>query len=282
MPAIATLKQEIEFNKRLGGLLDALKGIAVQQFQVLERSFKTNPACPSAIATIAATFDLEHLAHPLTRSSGPIGVIAVTSDTGLLGGLNQQVVTAAAQEFRREPGELMVVGERGVTYARERGLSCHHLGGMSEGGRHQLAATVRDYALNRVLSGRLAALSIVYPRAISFTIQRVELIRALPCWEWLREGTVPRGIRSGPVMLESPLPGVLEYLAWLWLGQTMSEVLGYSRLAELAARSVHLESSSQELQRRGKKLWGRYFRERHEIIDRNMRELFAARSLYQS
>ena len=53
-----------------------------------------------------------------------------------------------------------------------------------------------------------------------------------------------------------------------------------SRLAELAARSVHLEGSTQELQRRGKKLHQQYFRRRHEVIDNSMRELFAARSLY--
>ena len=58
------------------------------------------------------------------------------------------------------------------------------------------------------------------------------------------------------------------------------DIFGMSRLAELAARSVHLEGSSQELQRRGKTLQLRYFRERHEVIDRSMRELFASRSLY--
>ena len=280
MANIVRLKQEIQFNNRLSGLLDALKSIAAQQFQALERKFRTNPVFFEVVQTVLGTFDVEHLSHPFTRPEGPKGVIIVTSETGLLGGLNQQVVLAAMQEYRRAPGELIVIGERGVAYIREAGLSCKAFVGIPESARDALAGEVRDYALNQVLSGRLAGLSIAYPRALSFTLQRVELIRVLPCAEWFRAGTVARGIRSGPVLLESPAANVVEYLVWLWLGEKMIEVLKSSRLAELAARSVHLEGSSQELQRRGKKLQLRYFRERHELIDRNMRELFAAKSLY--
>ena len=282
MASLVRLKQEIQFNMRLSGVLDALKSIAAQQFQALERTFKTNDLFFEAIQTIAGTFNLEQFSHPFTQTEGPVGVIVVTSDTGLLGGLNQQVVATAMQEYRRAPGELMVLGERGVAYVQETGLSCHAFSGVADTARPRLAGEVRDYALSRVLSGRLKALTIVYPRALSFTVQRVELMRALPCTQWFRSGNIPRGVRSGPITLESGLAEILEYLVWFWLGEKVFEVLGMSRLAELAARSVHLEGSSQELQRRGQKLWLRYFRERHEVIDRNMRELFAARSLYGS
>jgi ATP synthase F1 gamma subunit len=280
MPALVKLKQDIQFNVRLGGLLDALKSIAAQQFQSLERAFRSNPAFFEAVQTIAGTFDLERMVHPFTQREGPIGVIAVTSDTGLLGGLNQQVVATAVQEYRRTPGELIVIGERGASYVREARLPHHAFPGVLDTGRRALAAQVRDYALNQVLAGRLGALTVVYPRALSFTLQRVELVRVLPCMEWLRSAQTPRGVGGGPILLESNPGSVLEYLVWLWLGERLYEVFGMSRLAELAARSVHLEGSSQELQRRRQKLWLRYFRERHEVIDRNMRELFAARSLY--
>lgn len=282
MAAIAKLKQEIQFNNRLAGLLDALKSIAAQQYQALERKFRANERLFEAARLIVGTFDVEHMAHPYTQTDGPVGVIAVTSDTGLLGGLNQQVVATAVREYRRSPGELMVVGERGLAHLREAGLPCQAFGGIQDTGRAVLAARVRDYALGQVMRGRLAALSIVYARALSFTSQRIELVRALPLGEWFKSGGVPRGVRGGPVLLESPVAGILEYATWVWLSSKLLEVFALSRLAELAARSVHLEGSSQELQRRGKQLQLRYFRERHELIDRNMRELFAARSLYGS
>lgn len=280
MSSIVHLKQEIQFNHRLAGLLDALKAIAAQQFQALERAYKSQSPLFDALEAVAAGLPLERLTHPFTQREGRVGVIVVTSDTGLLGGLNQQVVAAAVQEYRQNPGELIVVGERGAAHVKERGLPCKKFPGILDSGRRALAGKVRDYALSQALAGRLNTLTIVYPRALSFTAQRVELIRALPCTEWLRGNTRHRP--SSAVLLESPLGGVLEYLVWLWLGQQLHDVFGMSRLAELAARSVHLEGSAQELSRRGDKLKLKYFRERHEVIDRSMRELFAARSLYGS
>lgn len=280
MAGLIRLKQDIHFNHQLGGLLDALKSIAAQQFQVLERRFRAHERLFEAIQTIVGTFDVEHMTHPFTKGAGPVGVIAVTSDTGLLGGLNQQVVVTAIREYRRAPGELMVIGERGLASLRESGLPAKAFGGIQEVGRAALAAQVRDYALNRVLTGELGGLSIVYPRALSFTAQRIELVRVLPCTEWFQSSDLPRGVRGGPMLVESSLASLVEYLVWVWLTRKLVEIFNLSRLAELAARSVHLEGSSQELQRRGKKLQLRYFRERHEVIDRNMRELFAARSLF--
>ena len=282
MASLTQLKQEMQFNTHLHGLLEALKSIAAQQFQSLERTIKTHETFFEAIQAIGGTFAVERLSHPFTRRDGPIGVILITSDTGLLGGLNQQVVLTAVKEYRRQPGELLVVGERGLSYVREAGQSCRAFPSAAEPQRRALANQIRDYALNEVLQGRLGGLSIVYPRALSFTLQRVELIRVLPCFEWFQPGTA-RGVRSTmPVLMESSVGQVLEYLVWFWLGQRLYEVLGLSHLAELAARSVHLEGSCQELQRRGQKLKLRYFRQRHELIDRGMRELFAAKALYGS
>lgn len=281
MASLIQLRQEIEFNKSLGLLLEVLRSIAAQQFQVLERSFRSNERLFDAIQTIAALLDLEHFTHPFTQAGGPVGVIMVTSDTGLLGGLNNQVVALALQEYQQNPGEMIVIGRRGASALQEQGLPCREFPGIQDMGRRLLACQVRDYAFEQLARFKLGALNIVYPRALSFTVQRVELARAVPCQGWLAApGTALGGFRGGTILLESPRGKVLEYLVWLWLGEKLFEVLGTSRLAELAARSVHLEGSTQELQRQGKQLQQKYFRKRRELIDSSMRELFAARSLY--
>ena len=279
MPALTQLKQDIQFNTRLGALLNVLKSIAAQQFQVLEERWTSNASFFDAIQTIAGTFNLEGFAHPFTQG-GPVGVIAVTSDTGLLGGLNQQVVTMAMREFRREPGEFIIVGKRGLAYTQEHRVTCREFPGIQDDKRRELADEVRNYVLDQVLQGKLGSVVIVYPKALSFTLQRVEAIQALPCQGWLQAGATARGVRGGMMLMESSLRRILEYLVWAWLGEKLYEVFGSSRLSELAARSVHLEGSSQELQRRRNKLLRRYFRERHEVIDRSMRELFAAKAIF--
>ena len=278
MANLTQLKKEIGFTGQLGSLLNVIKAIAAQQFQLLERSLHFNPAFFEAITAIAATFDLNRLSHPLTNGVGPAGVIAVTSDAGLLGGLNQQVILAAVRHYRKAPGELIVIGKRGVRYAMEQRVPFREFPGAQDETRRALAEQVRDYALNQVLAGRFGSLTIVYPRASSFTVQKVESAAAVPCQSWLQTAKVARGVR-GRLLMESSTANILEYLVWSWLGQKLFEVLGMSRLAELAARAVHLEMSSQELQRRKDKLRRKYFRERHEVIDRGMRELFAAKAL---
>ncbi len=281
MAGITQLKKEIQFNGRLGGLLGILKSIAAQQYQALEETLKTNPALFESLQAIAGMFNLDRISHPFTKGSGPVGVIAVTADAGLLGGLNQQVITAALREHRKEPGELMVVGARGVSYVREHRYACREFPGIQEDTRRSLAEQVRDYALNRVLQHHLGSLVIAYPRAVSFAVQRVEIIQALPCQSWLKgaDPAVPR--MGGPILMESPVERVLEYVVWVWLAEKLYDVFGSSRLSEFGARSAHLESSTQELNRRRTRFMRRYFRERREIIDRGMRELFAARSIFE-
>jgi F0F1-type ATP synthase gamma subunit len=239
-----------------------------------------NPDIFEALQAIAGTFTLERMEHPFTKPRGPAGVIAITSDAGMLGGLNQQVVTAALREYRKEPGEIILVGRRGVSYVREQRAVCREFPGIQDDSRRKLAEEVRDYALNRVLQRHLGSLFIAYPRSVNFSIQRIEVIPVLPCQAWLKGSDAARPARSGPILMESPPERVLEYIVWVWLAEKLNEVFGSARLAEFGARAAHLEGSTQELQRRKGRLMRRYFRERREVIDRGMRELFAARAIF--
>ena len=53
-----------------------------------------------------------------------------------------------------------------------------------------------------------------------------------------------------------------------------------SRLAEFAARFLHLEECTQKLEDMDQKLKFKYFRLQHEITDRSIREIFAGRLNY--
>ncbi|OGX21857.1 MAG: hypothetical protein A3K54_01300 [Omnitrophica WOR_2 bacterium RBG_13_44_8] len=66
-------------------------------------------------------------------------------------------------------------------------------------------------------------------------------------------------------------------MVYLLLGHKFHEIFGLSRLAELSARFVHLEDSEGKIDQLNKQLRLQYYRQRHEMIDRSMRELFAAR-----
>ena len=93
-------------------------------------------------------------------------------------------------------------------------------------------------------------------------------------------GVNPAQNYDANMIIESSLYDIAQYLIYLWMGQKLYDIFGLSRLSEFAARFVHLEESAQKLKDMDAKLQQEYFRVRHELIDRGMRELFSARLLF--
>ena len=146
--------------------------------------------------------------------------------------------------------------------------------------RYLRALQLRDYVLEEVLSGRIGPLKVIYPFAQSIQIQNVMEMDLLPCTKWQPEDGLKWNEHGEDILLESHPEDLVEYLVYLSMGQKFFEILQFARLAEFAARTVHLEESAEKIKEIDKKLELKYFRARHEVIDQQMRELFAARSLY--
>jgi F0F1-type ATP synthase gamma subunit len=186
------------------------------------------------------------------------------------------------RELDKIPGRLVVIGERGKIYAREAGVSYTAFSGIKEEERFAQAIQVRDYLIKKIAEERFGYLKVIFPFPVSFTVQRVEISQFLPFVLPGAGGARPVAVSFADIIFESDPGRIAEYLVYLWMGQKLYEIFGLSRLAEFAARYVHLEESSQKLKDVDKKTRLEYFRVRHEIIDRNMRELFSARLLYAS
>lgn len=280
MKTIAKVKTELEFNRSLTSLIEVLKNIAVAQYRIMEKKMKTFERFFQAIDSLFESIDITKINHPfLNPGNRPPCVIAITSDSGMLGGLNMQIVSCALRELEQAGGgSLVVIGERGKVYARESGVSFVAFGGIKDEDRYFQAMQLRDYIAGKVFDGSIGSLKVVYPRSISFTLQRIEIVSFLP-YSPLQQSSPSS--KTG-VIFESSTADITGYLIYLWMGQKFHEIFGLSRLAEFSARFVHLEESSQKLKDLDNKLRLEYFRIRHELIDRNMRELFSARLLYAS
>jgi len=276
MKTLSNIKKDLEFNSGLSSLIEALKTIAVAQFRTLEQKLTTFKELLLTIESFFEHIDISQVHHQFLNPKNQSQlVVAITSDTGLLGGLNMQVITRALSELGALPGKLVVVGERGKVYARETGVTFVYFSGINDEQRQAQAKQLRDYLLEKILEGSFGGLKVIYPHPVSFTVQRVETVSLLPYQPRL-VNNVNAGNMSG-VILESRPEDLIEYLVYAWIGQKLYEIFGLSRLAEFAARFVHLEGSCQRIKEMDAKIRLEYFRVRHELIDRNMRELFAAR-----
>jgi len=284
MQTLAIIKKDLEFNRGLSSLIEVLKNIAVSQYRSLEQKLKSFDLFMNSVESYFEFVDFSISKHPfLSPVNKNILIVAVTSDSGFLGGLNMQVVSSAVAELEANPGQLVVVGERGKMYVRESGIQFAAFPGITDEGRLFQALQLRDYIYAQVREGKFGFLKVVYPHPESFTVQRIEVVPFLPFLPLARtpqEQTAAQMVKD--VIFESELDDIIEYLAYLWMGQKIYEIFGLSRLAEFAARYVHLEDSLRRLKEIDSKLKLQYFRVRHEIIDQNMRELFSARLLYNS
>jgi ATP synthase F1 gamma subunit len=282
MQALPEIKKDIEFNKGLHGLVEVLKNIAVSHYHVLERKIKSDEKFFNILQNFFNFSKLQSAPHPfLSASERPVGIVAITSDMGLLGGLNMKVMTLALEDYAGSKARLIIVGEKGHALARDRKLSFVAFPGVRDEERFSQAMAIRDYLVEQVLTGKMGAVQVVYPEPVSFLVQKVRKVALLPFAMPVPEGDIEfQRKQAMETIIESRLSDTIEYLISLWMGQMFYQILGFSRLAELSARFIHLENSSQKLQDLEKQLRLRYFRVRHEMIDRSMREIFSARSMY--
>jgi ATP synthase F1 gamma subunit len=277
LPAIH-IKKTIDFNKNFSSLLEVLKLVAVSEYYRLEKSLKTFEPLKEVVNDFFNSIDLTNVNHPfLNPGDKPICVLAVTSDAGLLGGINNQVISKAVDLLRAEEGRLVVIGDRGVGYAQGFGASCISYPGILDHRRFAQSQDIRDFVIRKVISGEYGGLKVVYPRAHSFVVHRVEVETLLP-FSLSDDTQADKGKAAvREVIFESSPPEVVEYLVHIVIGQRLFEIFGMSRVCEQAARYLHLEESCNKIGEMNKKLYLQYFRRRHEVIDANMRELFAAR-----
>lgn len=283
MPYIAEIKKEIEFYKDFASLVETLKNLALFQFHAAQKKFGVFELFPDVIKSFFNMLDIENTNHPFLKETqkGTLGVIAITSDAGLLGGLNNRVMNIATDFSRQRKTEIIVVGKQGQKYVQGLNISIRTLPGLEDNKRASLAMQIRDYIVDEVAKGNLSSVKVVYPQAFSLTMQRIEVQTLLPLNEWLPKTDENTTKNYSDILTESSITDIVEYLAYLSIGQKIYEILGLSRLAEYAARYIHLEESTDKITEDIKKSKLKYFKIRHEIIDQQMRELSAAKAIFK-
>ena len=284
------IRKDLRFNEELLHLIETLKNIAGAQYHMMEKEKQRFDQFMDAFSGFFRVVNLVDVDDPFVRVvSDTLGVVIVTSDSGFMGGLNQGVIRAALQARDAHSGgqaSFVVVGEKGATSIEDRGLEFKFIQGIAQETIYEQAVEVRDHLVSEVLAGRMGKVVVAYPRPLSFTSQTIEVIGLLPCGELFdreaesevsRRSKVGRFLAdAGKVIVESSLSDMLEYLAGVWVTSKLFEVFEDSKLAEFSARAMHLEGSSQKVHKQYNKVKHMASKAAHELIDKGMRESFAA------
>jgi ATP synthase F1 gamma subunit len=229
--------------------------------------------------------------NPLVRVESKVtGVVILTSDSGFMGGLNLRVIRAglrAVESVPQEQVELIVIGDKGAAALGDQSQKMKTFAGINQDTIYEQAVVIKDYLMQEVMAKRMGKVVVASPKALSFSSQTIEVIDLLPCGELFDKGAESEvsahvGARrflaeARNVIVESSFDSMVEYLAGSWVTSKLFEVFEDGKLAEFSARAMHLEGSLQKVEKEYKKVKRKCFKASHELIDKGMRESFAAK-----
>jgi len=286
------LRKDLRFNGELMSLVETLKNVAGSQYHLLEKQKARFEAFMDAFAGFFRVVDLVAVRNPLVQvESLDVGVLIVTSDSGFMGGLNNSIIRAGLEAVGAVPRarrRLIVIGDKGAGAIADQGYEFKHFPGVSQETIYEQAMEVTEYVMAEVLARRIGVLKLAYAKAVSFTMQTVATINLLPCAELFdrdadSEIAAHLGYRrfladARRVIVESAYDDMVEYLASQWVTAKLYEVFEDSKLAEFSARATHLEGSLQKVEKEYAKIKHKCSKAAHELVDKGMRESFAAKS----
>ena len=276
MAIIKKIKEDLESNQELMGLVDILKEISAAQFRKARDQKKRFKTFLDSFESFFKIINLSNSRHPFA-SAGPdkTGIIMITSDHGFMGRLNTQVINTALDYRRNNPAELIILGQRGASFLKDSGEEFTFFPGIGEANRYQLVIELRDYIIRQRLGGKIGRTVLIYPEPTSFVYQKIKMISILPCVE-LFDKNPEFSFTDERIIVESSLDKIVEYLVTTWITHKFFEIFEDSKLSEFAARTLNLENSYQQLLKRNGLLHRQYTRSSHRLIDRNMRDIFGS------
>lgn len=138
------------------------------------------------IADLATRSEGEGLAHPLltARPVRKVELLLLTSDRGLAGGFNSNVIRRASRFLYENTGmeiEVSTVGRKGNDFFRNRGQKMRKdFGYLYQRLNYSQAASVAEEMSARFMRGEVDAVYIVYNEFLSAISQKVTLAQLLP------------------------------------------------------------------------------------------------------
>ncbi|MDD5119983.1 MAG: F0F1 ATP synthase subunit gamma [Candidatus Omnitrophica bacterium] len=273
MIPVGRLKSNLQFNKNLGDLVEVMKLAATSQFNQFRS--KEEPSedfirlLDDVFGVLLSSGAENDLLTP--KDHLPALLFLVSSDEGFLGELNFLLVNKLLSA-RRQEDIVAVAGQQGANYLKEIQINFSFFDSPGEKVDVQLLARIRDYLLSQYLERKVGRVYVVYSRFLNITSQQVELEVLLPLPQ-------ARGSsRPIPHLLIEPDPEkIIEGWIKAWLDFRLFQIFWSAKLAEFAARIMHLEGSVQELGRINSHLRMEYFKYLHSLSDKSIRELTAAR-----
>lgn len=282
--AVLKLKGRLRQELRLIHTLDMLKQISVSEFRHLDSERNRASEFTKSLRSFFRFYGVCGLNdNQLVKNESKVpAVVAISSDSGFLGALNNQIIARAADAYQKNPEtQVIVLGRRGATKLKELGVKCVSFPGIPFPLEYRAAMPLKAYLMNQYMKRQIGSVEIIYAHCHTFTRQSLAtefLLPFVPNEDELGEG-VEKQIEHS--IQEPDFQKIFEYTVSLCFGRRLYEIFWDSKLSEVANRSIELNGRYETLSRKSEKTRSQYFRANHEVIDIGIREIFASRHFFE-
>lgn len=248
MPSLIDLRRRIRSVKNTQQITKAMKMVAAaklrraQERVIASRPFSQNYEKLLANVVAASAGDERVLNNPLlaVRPEKKIQVILMTSDRGLAGAFNANIIKGAQSFLAEKSGvelQMEAVGRKGRDFFRRRlTVSGEHVG-VFDKSLYADADRIAKTAIERYSNSEVDAVYLIYNEFKSVMSQRLTVKKILPV-------PVPEGKASHDYIFEQPPDQLLGKLLPNYVGIMVYAAILESAAAEHAARMVAMDAAS--------------------------------------
>ncbi len=250
---LRALKRRMESVKSTQKITRAMEMIAASRVQrAQERVQATRPyaeAMRRLVASVAgASTNVDHPLLSEREEARDVGLIVVTSDRGLAGPYNSNILRAAERDIQGHEGDtkLYVIGKKGFSYFKFRGYDTEDSWqGMSDKPQIEHAREVARTVADRFAEGDIRQLRLAYTRFESMMAQRPQVTQLLPVpREELEEDEGDAGGQGPQYDFEPEPEQILDFLYPRYVEALVYEALLQSSASEHAARRKAMKAAT--------------------------------------
>jgi len=281
MASLRDIRRRIRATRNMAQITKAMELVAASRMRRAQASVLASRPYSTAIRTLitqlgAARPDSDAM-HPLLqqRPIRNVGLVMLTSDRGLAGALNTNVIRAGTEFLLRDdrPVQLVTVGRKGQDFMVRRGRELRAaFTGLGDRPDYMAITPIARVVMDDYASGAIDAAYVVYPRFVSTLSQRPQLDQLLPVAQATEESRGP-----GVDYIYEPDPrAILDELLPRYVEVQIYQAVLETVASEQSARMVAMRSANDNATELINTLTLTYNQARQAVITREVLEIASA------
>jgi len=279
MASLKDIRKRIQSVKNTQQITSAMKMVAAARLRrAQERIEKARPYAEEMAVVLSNLAKRVHAdSHPLLtrRPVGKVMLIVVTSDRGLCGGFNQNIIRTAERfirENRKKYSKITftVIGKKGYDYFKNRTTPIfQNYTGISGSIEYSLGKTIAQDVVKSFIEESVDEIYLLFNKFITPMTQEIVFDRLLPISRSkAREDTTPV-----EYLFEPSQDAIVEGIINRHLNTQVFRALLESEASELGARMTAMDSATSNAEEMIEKLTLDYNRARQEAITVELMEI---------